>query len=449
MGPSVRTAALICIIAGCLVTACDSDLALSSTTYTVGGTVSGLSGSGLVLQDLSNDNASISLAISSNGSFAFAERIANGTTYAVTIRSQPANPAQVCTVGNGSGTLAGSDVTNVTVNCGGQSARFAYVANKLSNNISAYAVNATSGALTPIAGSPFVSTGSGPESVRVGPGGNFLYVTNSSSNNLSIFSIASGTGVLTPVATVAAGDVPYGIAVDPTGSYLYVSNNSSNNVTAYAITASSGALTEISGSPFPVGSAPTALTTDPSGKFLYVADYGSGTVSALLIDSANGSLSAVAGSPFAAGTGPISIAIGGSGFAYVANQVAATISEYAVDSSTGVLTAVAGSPLATQSAPSSLDLDPSGGSLIVADVTQANEVAAFSIADTGALSLSGATQSGTSPVGVAIDPSGQFAYVVCAGTNNVFVYTLNAGALTPAAPVSVPAGAGPQSIAIN
>jgi 6-phosphogluconolactonase (cycloisomerase 2 family) len=449
MGPSVRIAALICIIASCLVTACDSDLALSSTTYTVGGTVSGLSGSGLVLQDLSDDNASISLAISSNGSFAFAQRIANGTTYAITIRSQPANPAQVCTVGNGSGTLAGSDVTNVTVNCGGQSARFAYVANKLSNNISAYTVNATSGALTPIAGSPFVSTGSGPESVRVGPGGNFLYVTNSSSNNLSIFSIASGTGVLSPVATVAAGDIPYGIAVDPTGSYLYVSNNSSNNVSAYAITASSGALTEISGSPFPVGAAPTSLTTDPSGKFLYVANYGSGTVSALLIDSANGSLSAVAGSPFAAGAGPISIAVGGSGFAYVANQVAATISEYAVDSSTGALTAVAGSPLATQSAPSSLDVDPSGGSLIVADVTQANEVAAFSIADTGALSLSAATQSGTSPVGVAIDPSGQFAYVVCAGTNNVFVYTINAGTLTPAAPVSVPAGTGPQAIAIN
>ena len=50
---------------------------------------------------------------------------------------------------------------------------------------------------------------------------------------------------------------------------------------------------------------------------------------------------------------------------------------------------------------------------------------------------------------MAIDPSGEFAYVVCAGTNNVFVYTINAGVLTPAAPVSVPAGAGPQSIAIN
>jgi len=149
----VRVAALTCIIAACLATACDSDLALSSTTYTVGGTVSGLSGSGLVLRDLSGNTESISLAISANGSFAFAPRVANGTTYSITIQSQPVNPAQVCTVSNGSGTLAGSDVTNVTVSCG-QSARFAYVANKLSNNISAYTVNATSGALTPIAGSP-------------------------------------------------------------------------------------------------------------------------------------------------------------------------------------------------------------------------------------------------------------------------------------------------------
>jgi 6-phosphogluconolactonase (cycloisomerase 2 family) len=38
---------------------------------------------------------------------------------------------------------------------------------------------------------------------------------------------------------------------------------------------------------------------------------------------------------------------------------------------------------------------------------------------------------------------------VCAGTNNVFVYTVNAGVLTPAAPLSVAAGTGPQSIAIN
>jgi DNA-binding beta-propeller fold protein YncE len=98
----------------------------------------------------------------------------------------------------------------------------------------------------------------------------------------------------------------------------------------------------------------------------------------------------------------------------------------------------------------SVAVNPGGASLIVADVTQADEVATFSINGAGALSLSGATQTGTSPVDVAIDPSGEFAYVVCASTNNVFVYDISAaGVLTPAAQFSVPAGTAPQSIAID
>jgi 6-phosphogluconolactonase (cycloisomerase 2 family) len=233
--------------------------------------------------------------------------------------------------------------------------------------------------------------------------------------------------------------------VDPTGSHLYVSNYSSNDISAYAINASSGALTELSGSPFPVGVAPTSLETDPSGRFLYVANYGGASVSVLQLDS-TGELSDVAGSPFAAGVGPISIAIDATGaFAYVANEAAATISEYSIDSSTGALTAFPASPPATQSSPTSLAI--AGGSLIVS--TQADNVGTFAIAGTGALTFSGMTQSGGSPVDLAIDPSGQFAYVVCEGTNNVFVYTASGGTLTPAAPLSVSAGTGPVSIAID
>jgi 6-phosphogluconolactonase (cycloisomerase 2 family) len=384
-----------------------------------------------------------SLTISSNGGFTFAPRVANGSTYSVSIESQPVNPAQVCSVSNGSGTFAGSDVTNVTVSCG-LTTRFAYVANKLSNNISAYMVN-SAGALTSIAGSPFVSTGSQPDAVRVGPGGNFLYVANSASNDLSIFSIATGTGLLSPLSTVPTGVAPYAIVVDPTGNYLYVSNFSSNDISAYAINASSGALTEISGSPFPVGVAPTSLKT--GGQFLYVANYGSGSVSVLQLNSSTGALSDVAGSPFPAGNGPISLAIDPTGpFAYVANATGATISAYSIDTSTGALTPV-GSPLATQSSPTSLAI--AGGSLLATDVTQANNVGTFAIAATGALSFSGMTQTGGSPVDLAIDPSGQFAYVVCQGTNNVFIYTVSGGALTPGAPASVIAGTGPVAIAID
>jgi 6-phosphogluconolactonase len=443
MEPALKTAALICVSASCLIAACDSNSYLSGSAYTVGGTVSGLTGSDLVLE-YATGTVSSSVPISSNGGFAFSRRLANGTVYSVTIESQPANPAQVCTVSNGTGTVAGSDVTNVNVSCG-QSGRFAYVANKLSNSISAYAISSTTGALTPIAGSPFVSTGSQPDSVWVGPGGTFLYVANSASNDLGLFSI-SGTGSLNPLGTVPTGVAPYAIVVDPTGSYLYVSNYSSNDISAFAIDASSGGLKEISGSPFPVGVAPTSLTI--SGQFLYVANHGSASVSVLQLNSSTGALSDVAGSPFIAGAGPISVAIDATrALAYVANEGTTSISEYSIDSSSGALTAIAASPLATQSSPTSLAI--AGGSLIAAGVTQANNVAAFAIGGTGALTFSAMTQTGGSPVDLAIDPSGQFAYVVCQGTNNVYVYALSGGTLTPAAPVSVTAGTGPVSIAVD
>lgn len=79
-------------------------------SYTVGGIVSGLAGT-VVLQNNGGDNA----ALNSDGAFTFATPVANGGAYNVTVLNQPA--AQVCTVGNGSGTLAGADVANVTVSC--------------------------------------------------------------------------------------------------------------------------------------------------------------------------------------------------------------------------------------------------------------------------------------------------------------------------------------------
>jgi hypothetical protein len=84
----------------------------ASVSYTIGGTVSALSGSGLVLQNNGGNN----LALSSNGSFTFTAAVAAGTTYNVTVLTQPANPAQTCTVANGSGT-ANANVTNVSVTC--------------------------------------------------------------------------------------------------------------------------------------------------------------------------------------------------------------------------------------------------------------------------------------------------------------------------------------------
>jgi len=85
---------------------------LPAATYTVGGMVSGLEGSGLVLA-----NGSDNLPISANGAFAFATEIAAGTAYNVTSAKQPADPSQTCVVTNGSGKVGATNVTNVSVVC--------------------------------------------------------------------------------------------------------------------------------------------------------------------------------------------------------------------------------------------------------------------------------------------------------------------------------------------
>ncbi len=81
---------------------------------TVGGSVSGLIGSGLVLQN----NATNNFQVTGTGNvlFTFSSPITVGATYAVTILTQPASPAQVCAVVNGTGTVNGN-VTNVEVLC--------------------------------------------------------------------------------------------------------------------------------------------------------------------------------------------------------------------------------------------------------------------------------------------------------------------------------------------
>ena len=84
-----------------------------TTSYTISGTVTGLTGSGLVLQNNGGD----SLSVPANAtSFTFKTQVASGGAYAVTVGTQPSNPVQTCTVSNGSGT-ASANVTNVMVTC--------------------------------------------------------------------------------------------------------------------------------------------------------------------------------------------------------------------------------------------------------------------------------------------------------------------------------------------
>jgi hypothetical protein len=82
-------------------------------TYTIGGSVSGLAGTGLVLQN----NGGANLTITGNGAFTFATALASGGFYNVTAVAQPTNLSQTCTIANASGAVAGANVTNIAVSC--------------------------------------------------------------------------------------------------------------------------------------------------------------------------------------------------------------------------------------------------------------------------------------------------------------------------------------------
>jgi N-acetylneuraminic acid mutarotase len=81
------------------------------TTYTVGGTVSGLTVDGLVL---ANNGATVTVN-SGAGTFSFGTAVASGTAYAVTVQTTP--NGLTCSVANGTGTVGTANVSNVVVTC--------------------------------------------------------------------------------------------------------------------------------------------------------------------------------------------------------------------------------------------------------------------------------------------------------------------------------------------
>ncbi len=147
-------------------------VACSANTYSIGGTVSGLSGSGLVLQNNGGDD----LALSVNGPFLFASAVADGAGFAVTVKSQPSGPAQTCTVGSNTGSVTGANVTNISVVC----------------STNAYAVG---GAVSGLNGAGLVLQNNGTDDLNVDAAGSFTFAAL----------VASGAGYSVTVKTQPAG----------------------------------------------------------------------------------------------------------------------------------------------------------------------------------------------------------------------------------------------------
>lgn len=174
--------------------------------------------------------------------------------------------------------------------------------------IAGFSVSATNGSLTPIGGSPF-STGFFPRTITIDPAGKFLYVTISSSSmgtSTSVYgySIDAASGGLTaiPGSPFTAGENPVSAAVDASGRFLFVANNANtangNSVSAFSIDPNSGVLTAVPGSPFGASPFPSFVAADPSGQYVYVGLDNNPGIAAFVINQSTGALTPMPGSPF-------------------------------------------------------------------------------------------------------------------------------------------------------
>ena len=327
---------------------------------------------------------------------------------------------------------------------------FIYTANAAGNpsTVSALTSDQTTGALTPIAGSPY-STGSGSVALAADQAGRFLFVVNYFSSDISAFTINSTTGVLTPVAAspFAAEFGMDSIAIDPTGKFLYAVTQSSENLWAYSID-SAGALTPLTGIPraiAPSGTTSDSVAIDPSGNYLYVTNRNSSLASlyGFIRDTTTGAITPLGGFPVPLDglankstfdpTGKFLLVTGTNVFG-----TAGGVDVFSLVALTGALTRTAGSPVQVGDDPSAVVVDRSGKYVYVPNTADAT-VSAFSIAASGVLIgisgspfPSGGNGSINGPLGIATDAAGRFIYV-CNASNDISVFSINlsSGALTP------------------
>jgi 6-phosphogluconolactonase (cycloisomerase 2 family) len=232
----------------------------------------------------------------------------------------------------------------------GPGGKFLFYSNA-TGEIATFLIDQVTGALSPNSGGTQQDDNQ-PVQMVVHHSGRFLFTSNHSDpsgGGFSVFSIDATTGGLSPVAgspfTFSLNSGPFGVAVHSNGKYLYSPLANPKGLAALEINGTTGALTAIQGSPFANQEYADSLVPDPLGKYLYVGNFSLGSVSAYSIDSTTGALTQIPAPP---PTGPVypgpsveAMAVDPSGkflFASGNGVIAGEIQSYAIDSTSGMLT---------------------------------------------------------------------------------------------------------------
>lgn len=230
----------------------------SISKFSVGGSITGLTGSGLIIQNNGADN----ITIPGNGSFTFSTQLEANTAYSVTVLTNPSSPNQLCNVSNGSGTITTTNITNISIACATLVLSYAGSPYSYTQNI-AITTNAptVTGTITSCSASPSLPAGLSIDNTTCTISGTPTTIQASASY---IITAVTSNGNLTASINITISAIP----VAPT-ALTYSSNNYvlRNNTAITTITPSvTGTVTSCSASPtLPTGLSINSTTCAVSG----------------------------------------------------------------------------------------------------------------------------------------------------------------------------------------
>jgi 6-phosphogluconolactonase (cycloisomerase 2 family) len=318
-----------------------------------------------------------------------------------------------------------------------------------------YKIDGATGALAPIAGTPFqLPNVAGTFSWH--PSGNVLFMANSNGQSIDSYLVDRTTGTLSFGSSIATCINPTNVRFSPDGKFAYTacSMNLAHDPASASVESFAGGM---GGNLVHIGSAssldaPSDLSIDPSGRFLYLSS-NSPYVSSFQI-GADGVARAGFRQGMQSNPGPTVAIIGGSSGvqytpkrAYVTSSSDNTLSAYTVNTD-GTLTTLMPSVL-TQVSPFSLSMVPWGSNLLLASSGASNAtLEAYPLSATGAPGMPVSFGNATTAGGVAVDPSEQWAFETDS-TNAAVTPFQRIGGSWAIANNAAPAGASAGPLAID
>jgi 6-phosphogluconolactonase len=353
---------------------------------------------------------------------------------------------------------------------------FVYVSNAQDGNIDAYAMDTSSGALTPVGKAEAAKL---VMPMTVSPSKKYLYaVIRSQPTRVLTYAIDPATGALTQKASAPLPDsMPY-VSTDHTGRFLFTASYGGDKLAVSPI-GENGLVEAEAIQVIPTGRNAHAILPDRSNKFVYATTLGANQVLQFTFDSKTGKLTAnepPAVSP-GAGHGPRHMAFSADNKnLYVLNELSGHVTRYAVDTAKGTLTlaesissvpAEAGlawgvpqAPAGTAAAAAApkddkpriwaadIQITPNGKFLYSTERT-GSKIALFTVTpETGKLAYVANFATETQPRGIKIDPSGQ--YLVASGekSDRLSVYKIDQSTGKLGEPSRYPVGNGANWVEI-